>query len=350
MKFIVYLTLILLLSVNTMNGIMSAIVTNSNTKVFKEAGKKALVDYKFEDREIIFIEAITNIEGKNWYYFNRKSKKVSGWITGEFGEVYTNENDVANYIISNEVYYTYNKVWDDLYNVRIVDYKNNYWSIYFQMSDGISGDCILSVYLKEGNNVKKVIDDSIGENIIFKEGFVIIHDESWIGIYNSQQLTKDDYKELEYYRLTYKLNSWKFESNEEFRLKKKLKSYLTFDEQSGMLTVYLDYKSGIKKEFKYIFKEGTFELLSQSEFTNSWGYHILTGNNVNVRAEATTNSKVLLQLKKGTKVKVLDRSDIEFTTVDGKTGYWVYIDTGVKDKKGKTIKGWVVDVYLKPEE
>ncbi len=79
------------------------------------------------------------------------------------------------------------------------------------------------------------------------------------------------------------------------------------------------------------------------------GYHILTGDNVNVRAEATTNSKVLLQLKKGTRVKVLERSDVEFTVGD-KTGYWVYIDTGVKDKKGNKIKGWVVDIYLKPEE
>ncbi len=78
-------------------------------------------------------------------------------------------------------------------------------------------------------------------------------------------------------------------------------------------------------------------------------YAILTGDNVNVRAEATTNSKVLLQLKKGTKVKVLERSDVEFI-VDNKTGHWVYIDTGVKDKKGKTIKGWVVDIYLKPKE
>lgn len=78
-------------------------------------------------------------------------------------------------------------------------------------------------------------------------------------------------------------------------------------------------------------------------------YSILTGDNVNVRAEATTNSKVLLQLKKGARVKVLEWSDIEFTVGD-KTGYWVYIDTGVKDKKGKTIKGWIVDIYLKPEE
>ncbi len=85
------------------------------------------------------------------------------------------------------------------------------------------------------------------------------------------------------------------------------------------------------------------------------GYYILTVDNVNVRAEATTNSKVLLQLKKGTKVKVLERSEKEFTVEDTSTGrvttgHWVYIDTGVKDKKGKAIKGWVVDIYLKTEE
>ncbi|URA09902.1 SH3 domain-containing protein [Thermospira aquatica] len=77
-------------------------------------------------------------------------------------------------------------------------------------------------------------------------------------------------------------------------------------------------------------------------------YHILTGDNVNVRSEASTNSAVLLKLKKGARVKLLERSDVTFTIGD-RTGYWVYIDTGVKDKEGNTIKGWVVDIYLKEE-
>ncbi len=75
-------------------------------------------------------------------------------------------------------------------------------------------------------------------------------------------------------------------------------------------------------------------------------FYILTGDNVNVRSEASTNSTVLLKLKKGARVKLLKRSEVEFTIGD-KKGYWVYIETGVKDKKGKTIKGWVVDVYLR---
>ncbi|URA10256.1 SH3 domain-containing protein [Thermospira aquatica] len=78
-------------------------------------------------------------------------------------------------------------------------------------------------------------------------------------------------------------------------------------------------------------------------------YHILTGDNVNVRAEASTNSAVLLKLKKGARVKILKRSDVTFTISD-RTAKWVYIDTGVKDKKGNTIKGWVVDIYLDEEE
>ncbi|URA09423.1 SH3 domain-containing protein [Thermospira aquatica] len=77
-------------------------------------------------------------------------------------------------------------------------------------------------------------------------------------------------------------------------------------------------------------------------------YYILTGDNVNVRSEASTNSAVLFKLKKGARVKLLERSDVTFTIGD-RTGNWVYIDTGVKDKKGNTIKGWVLDLYLSPE-
>ena len=78
-------------------------------------------------------------------------------------------------------------------------------------------------------------------------------------------------------------------------------------------------------------------------------YFILTGDNVNVRTEPNTNATVLLKLKKGTKVVVINREDEEVTIGD-KTGHWAYIDTGVKDKKGNTIKGWVFDVYLKEAE
>ena len=78
-------------------------------------------------------------------------------------------------------------------------------------------------------------------------------------------------------------------------------------------------------------------------------FYTLTGDNVNVRAEASTNSAVLIKLSKGAKVSLLKRSDIALTVGD-KKGFWAYIDTGIKDKKGGTIKGWVFDYYLKKEE
>ena len=78
--------------------------------------------------------------------------------------------------------------------------------------------------------------------------------------------------------------------------------------------------------------------------------YLLTGDNVNVRAEASTNSAALVKLSKGAKVTLLKRSDIVLTVGD-KKGFWAYIDTGVKDKKtGETIKGWVFDYYLKKAE
>ncbi len=81
----------------------------------------------------------------------------------------------------------------------------------------------------------------------------------------------------------------------------------------------------------------------------SGSIYILTGDNVNVRSEASTNSAVLVKLSKGAKVTLLKRSDIALTVGD-KKGFWAYIDTGVKGKTGENIKGWIFDYYLKKEE
>ena len=83
-------------------------------------------------------------------------------------------------------------------------------------------------------------------------------------------------------------------------------------------------------------------------FSNTNLTYTLTGDNVNVRAEAATNGAVLVKLSKGAKVTLLKRSDIAFT-VGGKKGFWAYIDTQVTNKDGENIKGWVFDYYLKEE-
>ncbi len=60
-----------------------------------------------------------------------------------------------------------------------------------------------------------------------------------------------------------------------------------------------------------------------------------------------------MQLKRGTRVKIIDGSSVEYKMIDSngkeRIGWWVRIDTGIKDKKGGTIKGWVVDLYLEEE-
>ncbi|URA09141.1 SH3 domain-containing protein [Thermospira aquatica] len=78
-------------------------------------------------------------------------------------------------------------------------------------------------------------------------------------------------------------------------------------------------------------------------------YFILDTENVNLRAKPSTNSQVLLRLRKGAKVKVLEWSD-KTLTIGDRSGSWVYVDTGIKDKSGNTIKGWIVDIYLDEEE
>ncbi|URA10665.1 SH3 domain-containing protein [Thermospira aquatica] len=122
-----------------------------------------------------------------------------------------------------------------------------------------------------------------------------------------------------------------------------------FDEEGNLFTdvLFIDDKTG--EPFRAITNKSEFPKWAQSDKAPVLEtYYILTGDNVNVRSEASTNSAVLLKLKKGARVKLLERSDVTFTIGD-RTGNWVYIDTGVKDKKGNTIKGWVVDIYLKEE-
>ncbi|QJR21306.1 hypothetical protein BREVNS_0556 [Brevinematales bacterium NS] len=75
----------------------------------------------------------------------------------------------------------------------------------------------------------------------------------------------------------------------------------------------------------------------------------LIGDNVNIRAKPTTNSAMLTRLKKGARVKVLEISEEVFRVGD-REGLWVYVETDEKDKQGKPIRGWMVDIYLKPEE
>ena len=77
--------------------------------------------------------------------------------------------------------------------------------------------------------------------------------------------------------------------------------------------------------------------------------YILTGDNVNVRAEAATNGAVLVKLSKGAKVTLLKRSDTALTVGD-KKGFWAYVDTQVTNKDGESIKGWVFDYYLKEDK
>ncbi len=74
---------------------------------------------------------------------------------------------------------------------------------------------------------------------------------------------------------------------------------------------------------------------------------ILTGDNVNLRSGPGTNYEVLRQLRKGERVKVLEVSQKVYRQGE-QEGLWVYVETERKDNTGKVLKGWLVDIYLKP--
>jgi len=78
---------------------------------------------------------------------------------------------------------------------------------------------------------------------------------------------------------------------------------------------------------------------------NIGSYYTIAVDGVPVR-KFPFHDKVLVKITKDTKVKLLEWSD-EKATVGNVSGYWAYIDTGIKEKDGTTIKGWILDAYLK---
>ncbi|MGA2140905.1 MAG: SH3 domain-containing protein [Brevinematales bacterium] len=70
-------------------------------------------------------------------------------------------------------------------------------------------------------------------------------------------------------------------------------------------------------------------------------YYIITGDDVRVRSQGSTNGEVLATFSKGKKVRLISRADAA-VIIGGKKGRWAYIDAG-------SLKGWVFDYYMKEE-
>jgi hypothetical protein len=86
---------------------------------------------------------------------------------------------------------------------------------------------------------------------------------------------------------------------------------------------------------------------SQGPVNSNGRIYTITGDDVNVRAGASKESKVLTTLSKGARVALIERSD-RVVTIGDKKGRWVYIDTFLPGlKKGETLRGWIFDYYLK---
>lgn len=70
-------------------------------------------------------------------------------------------------------------------------------------------------------------------------------------------------------------------------------------------------------------------------------YYIITGDDVRIRSQGSTNGAVLAVFSKGKRVRLISRADAA-VDIGGKKGRWAYVDAG-------TVKGWVFDYYLKEE-
>ncbi len=345
------------------------IVKNTNTVVYKKpdvkSGKVEIRVYEgssdkegFFGDDLLRVYEITNIKGVEWGLVFKKVGKWKGWIKLD-KNVYRFKDDGENgklfwEFVKKEIFGYYGRFESEwIINVSFTNFNNGYVMIHYTDFDEYVFTPTSVYYKLENGEWKRVMkDNGLYREYIFYKNYIILVDDSshWTKVYDTQKIWEPFpgiklYRRISDFSPSYRDN---FKSPQNYN-----DSYSSFDTNTGILTVHLRFEKGkpfVLKYYQFDETNGKFIPLEQTnDSVVTDKYYILTGDNVNVRAEATTNSKVLLQLKKGTRVKVLKRSDVGFM-VDGKKGYWVYIDTGVKDKKGKTIKGWVVDVYLKQEE
>ena len=120
---------------------------------------------------------------------------------------------------------------------------------------------------------------------------------------------------------------------------------------------YLDYSNGKKELLLYCIENNwSPEAKQKWNPSNSLSENIQIGkvfttvDNLRLRAEEITSSKIITTMAKGTKVKILKLGKAE--NIDGINSNWVQVEvlTGAKDKNGKEIKsgttGWCYGGYL----
>lgn len=74
------------------------------------------------------------------------------------------------------------------------------------------------------------------------------------------------------------------------------------------------------------------------------------GDKVNVRVNPSTNAFVVTCLRKGEKVRFIDiLKELPEQRIGGKRGRWCYVETFHEDERGRLIRGWIFDAYLKKE-
>ena len=198
------------------------------------------------------------------------------------------------------------------------------------------------------NNENKLVINNVVEYIIPKNSsFFIGEDLAGNSYYVSNRrrfLVQNSNAKL--------LTSYKF-TEDEYSISR---TYFPALSKTGDL-FYLDY-SNEKKELLLYCIENNWSPEAKQKWnpSNSLQENIQIGkifttvDNLRLRAEEITSSKIITTMAKGTKVKILKLGKTE--TIDGINSNWVQVEvlTGAKDKDGKEIKsgttGWCYGGYL----
>jgi hypothetical protein len=78
-------------------------------------------------------------------------------------------------------------------------------------------------------------------------------------------------------------------------------------------------------------------------------FYRVVGSDAPVYKTPATNSIIDAVLLPKHRVLIIERSKNE-VIIGGKKGFWVHVDTGIIDERGReTAKGWMADCYLEEE-
>jgi hypothetical protein len=338
------------------------ILNNKKTVAYQkpDVQSKRIV-YEFMEGELLRATEATNIKNIEWLQLKLPYLQEKGWIrnTNTFhiadaqnGKYYLEVIDKE--LIKGQLRFIQTQ---KCVGIKFLDYiTEGYIGIQYSLpSEQWENQTV--IYKVENDDLIRVIESGdLNSQLVILKNYLIILNDNVLDVYDKNQLITNKYDNVNPGGVLYKRINWLMLLPDE--------QYTPYDSHFDFDTNTMVLKRIVRTEpqkplteIDYKFSDGKFELTgTNTNGTNnaayqdqSIKYYILTGDNVNVRQlPFQTNSVILTVLKKGARVRLIERMP-EDITIGGKVGHWAYVETEVKDKAGNAVKGFVFDAYMGEE-